>query len=465
MNASVRTSDPRRAAPAPRAIFNGRLLLLLCPVLTLQAVVHTDPQSFAASPQTGQGGSAGESIPAMPAKTRVSGTVKSEAGAALAGVRITLIDQRGSSPVTAITKEDGAYTLGSLPPGTYNVIAESPGFEKQSRSGVVVEGTRSVVVDFSLRREKVSEAKAANGQGADQSLGGFSYYDKPEYKAGSVDAASPPSGYSAAAEADSYDLILAYVQGENSTDSASEGQIPPSASASQPLPAAVEAGEAGTEGWNENQFFSHGSDLLLHGRFAPATAVFERAVTRYPGSAKLETGLGVALYAEGQYDQAVKALIRATGLMPSDPRPYLLLGRAYNASAAGSAEVIVRLRHLVEIEPGNAQAHYYYALSLWKGKQASPADWPQVEEHLKSAVALDPQFSGAHVELGALYAQQARYSQAIIEYQAAIRLKPNLARAHYRLAQAYLQTGDKAAAQAELDAYEKLRGAQPDTRP
>lgn len=403
-----------------------------------------------------QSGSAGQSTPAKPG---ISGRISDESGAALAGVRVTLVEQRRSSPITLTTKEDGTYTLEAPASGVYTVTAELAGFEKQSRSYLAFNGSRSIVVNFSLRRDRDSGkgAPAGNGQATHRSLGGFDYFDKPEYKAGSVDAASHPSGYSAAAEADSYALILAYVQGEDSTDSA---QQPSQTPAETPAEA-----EEDVKGWNENQFFSHGSDLLLHRRFALATDAFERAVSRYPDSAKLETGLGVALYAQGQYDKAVKALIRATELMPSDPRPYLLLGRAYNASASESDEVIVRLRHLVEIEPRNAQAHYYYALSLWKDKQTSGADLRQVEALLKSAVALDPQFADPHIELGAVYAEQARYELAIHEYQAAIRLKPDFARAHYRLAQIYLRTGDKVAAKAEFDAYEKLRDTRPKTTP
>ena len=76
---------------------------------------------------------------------------------------------------------------------------------------------------------------------------------------------------------------------------------------------------------------------------------------------------------------------------------------------------------------------------------------------LKSALALDPHFADGHLELGALYAEQAQYGEAITEYRQAIKLKPDLAAAHYRLAQAYARTGDKAASQTEFALYERLR--------
>jgi tetratricopeptide (TPR) repeat protein len=440
------------------------------PLFALPLVASSSLGTVAAVARPGQRGSG---QPPIPAKPGISGTVKDDSGAALPGVTISLTDQARSFSLATRTGEDGCYTFKSLPTGAYTVTAEAPGFERQSRSKVPLGGSRPVVVDFSLQKSRPDGARTAEAQSTGQKLGEFNYYDRPEYKAGSLNAASPASGYSAAAEADSYDLILAYVQGEGSvvaerSAARGRGTASPDAGNVEPLQpraeASAEPGEA-SDAWNENQFFSQGSELLLHREFAPAAATFERAVARYPDSPKLQTGLGVAWFALAQYDRAVKALIRATELMPSDPRPYLLLGRAYSASSSENDEVTKRLEHLIELEPRNAQAHYYYALSLWKGERASQADLPQVEEHLKNAIALDPQMPEAHLELGALDAQQSRYPLAVQEYQAAIRLKPDLARAHYRLAQAYLRTGDKAAAQAELDAYQKLRRAQSDVQP
>ena len=463
MNPSLRTSDRSRGARACRLISNGRLLRLILPV-TVSLVVSSSLSTLAVSAQTGRGGSAPQSIPV---KVGISGTVKEDSGAALAGVRISVSDRAGT--FTAKTDKNGSYSLRSLPPGGYTVTAEASGFASQSRSEVLLEGSRPAVVDFSLQK---TSRKTAKAQSMGQKLDEFNYYDKPEYRPGSLNAASPAGGYSSAGEADSYDLILAYVQGESPESlkgSESRGGTSPLGSDSSqpsqpPAQESIEPGEA-SDAWNENQFFSQGSDLLLHREFQPAAAAFERAVERYPDSAKLETGLGVARFAQGQYDKAVKALLRATDLMPSDPRPYLLLGRAYSASSLESEEVAKRLAHLVGIQPRNAQAHYYYALSLWKGQRASPAGLPLVEEHLKGAIELDPQMPEAHLELGALYAQQSRYPLAIEEYEAAIRLRPDLARAHYRLAQVYLRAGEKAAAQTELHAYEKLRQSGPDTRP
>jgi len=80
-------------------------------------------------------------------------------------------------------------------------------------------------------------------------------------------------------------------------------------------------------------------------------------------------GLGLALDWRGKYDEAVKALLTATDLAPSDPRCYLYLSKAYDSSPDQAQDVIARFRRYAELEPSNALAQYYYAMSLWKGKR------------------------------------------------------------------------------------------------
>src|SRR5262249_49191771 len=83
---------------------------------------------------------------------------------------------------------------------------------------------------------------------------------------------------------------------------------------------------------SEDNLFDWASELLLHETLAPAIEVFQQASRRYPSSPRLQIGLGMALYAKGDYDQAVKALLKGADLSPSDPRAYLFLSKAYDRS-------------------------------------------------------------------------------------------------------------------------------------
>jgi len=210
---------------------------------------------------------------------------------------------------------------------------------------------------------------------------------------------------------------------------------------------------------SESNLFDWGSELLLHRTYEPAIEVFQQAVQRYPNSPRLSIGLGMALYSRGKYDEAVKALLAAADLNPSDPRCYLFLSKAYDSSPNQAADVIDRFRRFAELEPNNAMALYYYAMSLWKGKRAEDpnASVAQVESLLLKAVALDPKLAEPHVQLGSLYADRHEYAKSIPEYQRALELNPNLPDAHYRLGQDYVHTGEKDRAQAEFDVYQRLR--------
>jgi tetratricopeptide (TPR) repeat protein len=209
---------------------------------------------------------------------------------------------------------------------------------------------------------------------------------------------------------------------------------------------------------SEKYIFDWGNELLLHRGYEPAVKVFTSGVEHFPQSAMLHIGLGVAFYSLGFYDDAAMALCRATDLVPSDPRPYLFLGRMFDISLSQADEVTKRLKRFAETQPGNPLASYYYAMSVWKGQrgQSVEANLNEIASLLRRSASLDPKFPDPHLQLGILYAGEQRYADAIREYQQATKLKPDLADAHYRLAQAYSRTGKKVLAGKEFELYKRF---------
>ena len=209
---------------------------------------------------------------------------------------------------------------------------------------------------------------------------------------------------------------------------------------------------------SESNIFDWGCELLLHRTLEPAIEVFRQGAERYPDSARMAIGLGMALYSLGKYDEAVKSLLRAADLNPGDPRGYPFLSGAFDSSPSQAEEVIERFRRFAELQPKNGQAVYYYAMSLWKGKRSQDPnlDLNQIEALLKKSIALDPRLAEAHFQLANLYSDQRKYAVAIPQYLQARELNPDLADVHYRLAQAYVRTGEKDAAQEEFKVYQQL---------
>ena len=210
---------------------------------------------------------------------------------------------------------------------------------------------------------------------------------------------------------------------------------------------------------SEGNLFDWASELLVHRTLEPAIDVFHQGTERYPNSSRMAIGLGMAYYSLGKYDDAVKSLLRAADLDPSDPRGYPFLSRAFDSSPSQADEVVARFRRFTELQPKNGRAFYYYAVSLWKSKreQDTNLDVSQIESLLKKAIALDPQLPEAHLQLANLYSDQKKYAEAIPEYLQARERNPDLADVHYRLAQAYVRTGEKDLAQQEFNVYQRLR--------
>jgi tetratricopeptide (TPR) repeat protein len=209
----------------------------------------------------------------------------------------------------------------------------------------------------------------------------------------------------------------------------------------------------------EEHLFDWGNNLVQMRAFEPAAQVFTAAIARHPKSARLRVGLGITHYWRREYEQAVTLFCEAVDLDPKDPRPYQFLGETVGVAPQLGAEITERLARFVKAQPGNAQAHLHYALSLWKGQSADvpPAGLRRIEALLRRAVALDPTITRAHFELGILLSDQERYKEAIQALREAVRLDPDLAQAHYRLAQAYQRTGEKGLAAKELEIFRKLK--------
>jgi tetratricopeptide (TPR) repeat protein len=209
---------------------------------------------------------------------------------------------------------------------------------------------------------------------------------------------------------------------------------------------------------SETNLFDWGCELLVHQTSDPAIEVFSQGLKRYPNSARLALGLGLALVVRGRYDDAVKALLRGVDLDPSDARAYYFLSKAYDRAPSLVDEVVERFHRYAELRPGDAQATLYYAVSLWKGRRSetSPAYLDQVESLLKKAVALNPSSPEAHLQLGNLYSQRHQYAAAVPEYEQALRLSPNVPDAHFRLGQAYSHLGKKDLAEEQFQLHKQL---------
>ena len=216
---------------------------------------------------------------------------------------------------------------------------------------------------------------------------------------------------------------------------------------------------------SESNLFDLANLLLQHkqyvGYLPESVKFFRYGVSKYPKSAKLRVGLGVALYASDDYDEAVSVLCQAVDLAPNDPRPLTFLGMARKVSPELAKQVDSRLKDFAQRYPKNAAANYEYALSLWeRGGGELGHSLAQIETLLQQAITSAPQWYEPYYQLGLVYESEKRYREAIQDMRKASALEPAFGPAHFHLAVLYKRVGDGTRAEQESALARRLNNAE-----
>ena len=92
------------------------------------------------------------------------GYIKDQQGGILPGVTVTARSEALLQPVVATTDATGYYRLNNLPPGTYVITAELPGFTTHKREGVLMRAGLTFAVDIELAIGNVAETVTVSGE-------------------------------------------------------------------------------------------------------------------------------------------------------------------------------------------------------------------------------------------------------------------------------------------------------------
>jgi tetratricopeptide (TPR) repeat protein len=213
---------------------------------------------------------------------------------------------------------------------------------------------------------------------------------------------------------------------------------------------------------SEENYFAWGTELLEHRAIWQAKDVLEAGVKAHPRSARLLTALGTALFSGALYDQSAQRFCEASDLAPTDPQPYLFMGKVEVTAPNPLPCVEARLKRFVEQQPDDALANYYYAMAYWKqhGKSTDAEAFTQVATLLNKAVQADPKCSSAYLQLGVMQASRSDFQNAAEFYRKAIAADALSTEAHYRLGVAYDRLGEKAKAAEEFKLHDELEKQQ-----
>ena len=227
-----------------------------------------------------------------------------------------------------------------------------------------------------------------------------------------------------------------------------------------PLGAVHEEERAAALDPTEENYFTWGSELLVHRAIWQAAEVFSKGAKLHPESQRLQTGWGAALFAGAKYDEASARLCAASDLNPANRETYLFLGKLGLGSPLPEVCVSEKLARFIRLYPDDAEANYYEAMMLLKADPT--ANRRRAAELLQKAVALKPGFADGYLQLGILASVGRDNAGAQADFERAIAADPFQAEAHYRLAVVYDRTGHAELAKAEFARHEALVKQQAD---
>jgi Carboxypeptidase regulatory-like domain/TonB dependent receptor len=93
----------------------------------------------------------------------IRGYIRDEQGGVLPGVKVTAKSEQSPTPLSAVSDREGQYRLLDVPPGTYELMSEMPGFEKLVRANIIIHAGLNVTIDMALKVGALSETVTVRG--------------------------------------------------------------------------------------------------------------------------------------------------------------------------------------------------------------------------------------------------------------------------------------------------------------
>jgi len=382
----------------------------------------------------------------------VEGTVCGPQNRPLSKATLTLESEAKAPPIVTQTDSEGHYRFSGLSEGTYTLHAKLSGYRDTTNDSVIAASGHVTSVVLLLEPAVAS----ASGNRAPSS---FEYSDEPQFTVAGVTDPTSFGGHGSDAVLRTKEALAKDTAALNRTspDRAEVHALLADSFENERrfVEAAREYERAAALDPSEPNLFAWGAELLLHRAYLPASEVFEKGHRLFPKSARVLVGLGVASYSRGSLEQGVRQLIEACDLDPSDPHPYLFLGKIQDVEKSERPEVLERFKRFVGLQPQNALAYYYYAVGLAKVRGSSESS-DEVQNLLLKSITLDPHLGDAYLHLGILYSERKDFPKALSAYQKAIQDTPLPAEAHFRLAQVYRRMAKSEEARREVELFDEV---------
>jgi len=402
----------------------------------------------------------------------VLGTVRDAVGNPVSDASVFFEEKATAALAETKTKTDGTFFFLALRAGTYTVRAEKAGMRASAVASLLLSIGERKRIDLVLESSPAKESPSPNAKKSGSASAAMQFDDSPSFTVAGVTDWTNVGGHGSDTKLRTSESLaketVAMKSGDPGKASESASETTRAADSHRlagdraehsgdSLAAVREYEQAVRLDPSEQNYFTWGTELLLHRAIKPAVEVFTKGSVAHPKSARMLAGLGAALYAGGSYSDAARRVCEASDLQPADPTPYLFLGQMEKAAPDPLPCVVEKLARFTHDQPANAMGSYYYAVALWKqsrGLENSSA-LQQVEALLQKAITADSKLDEAHIQLGVLYSARGNFPEAINAYKKAIEVNPQSGEAHYRLALAYKRVGEDEQSEQELQLYKQ----------
>jgi len=397
----------------------------------------------------------------------------------VAAITITLEDSVTNRKVTSSANSEGKFRFEHVPAGSYTVHAKLAGYQECTQGPFVLGENEKKSIVLALVKDAGATKDAASA---------MVFSDEPAFTVAGVTDTTALGGHGSGPVVRNSNALskeMAALAHESSGDAkASASNSNPSSAAEReaairaklaqqetadlhvqladleereghPLDAVHDYQRAAEMQPSEPHLFAWGAELLLHHAPEPAIEVFSKGHRLYPDSSRMMLGLGAAWYSQRSKEQAELIFLQACDLHPSDPTPYLFLGKLQVTEQVLPPGWTDRMKRFVALHPETAMAHYLYAAALIK-ESGGAEQLTLAENELNRAIALDPHLGDAYLQLGILRSKRDDFPGAIAALQKAVENTVFPDEAHYRLAQVYRRTGETEKARAEIALFKQL---------
>lgn len=203
-----------------------------------------------------------------------------------------------------------------------------------------------------------------------------------------------------------------------------------------------------------------GLELLRHGTFEPALAVFQQASAIFPNSSRVRVAVGLTHYFLEQYPEAIQALLEAAQIDPSSELAPEYLGEIQLQQPVTPVPAAIDLvcRYADQHPDRAGMLAYCGALQLRVEHDRGDAG-PSVKvmERLRLAARRAPSDATARCALGQALGWSRQWQQAEAEMEECLRLNPNSVEGHYRMAGIARHLGQTQRAEKEVKLHDQAQ--------